>query len=146
MDRIKKHITIIISVALQDAGEATRSLEIMKGVRAMALKDLSVRFIFFSHGSKFDKRILDNGIEIHYVKPDMEGNGYLTDLKPNKNNFIGNSNLAVRLLKGELKALQILKPDLIVYGFWPIASLARRMVSPVIPGICFLPLPLTPTV
>jgi hypothetical protein len=47
--------TVVVSVALQDAGEATRSLEIMNGVRAIAPSNYTIRVIFFSHGSKFDK-------------------------------------------------------------------------------------------
>jgi hypothetical protein len=138
-------VTVVVSVALQDAGEATRSLEIMKAVRSMAPNGYSIRGIFFSHGSKFDDKVIENGFEIYNVKPSMEGKGYLTDLKPSATNFIGNPELAVELLKGEIEALEVCRPNYVLHGFWPMASLARRMVSPSIEGICFLPLPLAPS-
>ncbi len=146
MNISNKLITIAVSAALQDAGEATRALEIMNGVRTMTPDGYEIRGVFFSHGSKFDKEVLENGFEVYHVKPDMEGKGYITDLRPIANNFIGDPQLAVELLEGEIKALQRCRPDLVLHGFWPIAGLARRMVSPPIPGICFLPLPLAPSV
>lgn len=133
-----KLITIVVSVVLQDAGEATRSLEIMNGLRAITPDGYTLRVIFFSHGSKFDNKVLENGFEVYPVKPDMEGNGYYADFRPSPTNFIGDTQFAEKLLEGEIEALQQCKPDLILYGFWPIASLARRMVRPSIPGICFL--------
>lgn len=138
-------ITIAVSVAFQDAGEATRSLEIMNSVRANIPDGYAIRALFFSHGSKFDKNAMDNGFEIYHVNPPLEGKGYLSDLKPTANNFIGEPQLAIKLLEGEIEALKRCRPDLVVYGFWPTAGLARRMVSPPVPGICFLPLPLSPS-
>ncbi|WP_283608892.1 glycosyltransferase [Faecalispora anaeroviscerum] len=135
-------ITIAVSVLLQDAGEATRSLELMKEVRAMTPTGYTVRGIFFTHGSKFDPVVEENGFELYHVAPAMEGQGYLNDLKPTATNFIGDSQLAAELLRGEVSALQACRPDFVLHGFWPIAALARRMVSPAIPGICFVPLPL----
>jgi hypothetical protein len=72
-------ITIAVSVALQDAGEATRSLEIMRGIREMAPDGYKVRGLFFSHGSKFDQNVLENGFEIRRVDPSLEGEGYLNN-------------------------------------------------------------------
>ncbi|WP_169008982.1 nucleotide disphospho-sugar-binding domain-containing protein [Faecalispora jeddahensis] len=135
-------VTIAVSVLLQDAGEATRSLELMKAVRAISPSGYTMRGIFFSHGSKFDPIIEENGFELYPVEPKMEGRGFLSDLKPTTTNFIGDTQLAAELLRGEIGALQACRPDFILHGFWPIAGLARRMVSPAIPGISFLPLPL----
>lgn len=135
-------VTIAVSVLLQDAGEATRSLELMKAVRAISPSGYTVRGIFFSHGSKFDPVVEENEFELYHVEPKMEGKGYLSDLKPTATNFIGDTQLAAELLRGEIGALQACRPDFILHGFWPIAGLARRMVSPAIPGISFLPLPL----
>lgn len=146
MQTAEKQITIVISVLLQDAGEATRSLEIMKGIRETAPDGYTIRGVFFSHGSKFDEKILENGFDIQRVTPDLEGKGFRNDLQPSANNFVGDPLLAVELLKGEIAALKTWKPDFILYGFWPFAGLARRMISPAVPGICFLPLPLEPSV
>ena len=58
-------------------------------------------------------------------------------------NFIGSKGLVKKMIKGEIKAYEEIKPDVVLYGFWPIAGLALRMVKKEIPGICFIPLPLT---
>jgi UDP:flavonoid glycosyltransferase YjiC (YdhE family) len=47
------------------------------------------------------------------------------------------------MIAGEIKAYEAIKPDIVLHGFWPMAGLARRMGEKVIPGICFVPLPLT---
>jgi len=141
----QKQITIAVSVALQDAGEATRSLEIMKGIRDNAPDGLTVKAIFFSHGGKFEQNVIDNGFEIQHTTPMLEGSGFRGDLMPSANNFVGSPQLAFELLEGEISAIQECHPDMILHGFWPFASLARRMMNPPIPGVCFLPLPLEPT-
>ncbi|HEX3016565.1 MAG TPA: nucleotide disphospho-sugar-binding domain-containing protein [Caproicibacter sp.] len=142
MSEAKKQVTIAVSAALFDAGEVTRSLEIVKGVRDGTPEGYSVRIIFLSNGGKFEQRILDNGFEVYHTAPQLEGVGFYNDLKPDGQNFIGSEKLCKELLEGEISALQDCRPDLVLYGFWPFASLARRMVRPQIPGVCFLPLPL----
>ncbi len=142
----KRQIRIAVSAALQDAGEATRSLEILKGVRDYAPEGYSVNVRFFSHGGKFEQKVLDSGFEIYPVSPALDGVGFHNDLRPGRNNFVGSPQLNLELLKGEISALEDCRPDVILYGFWPFAGIARRIVQPQIPGICFLPLPLEPTV
>lgn len=142
MSSDQKQVVIAVSAALQDAGEATRSLEIVKGIRDYAPEGYGVRVIFLSNGGRFEQRALDNGFEIYHAAPQLEGVGFHNDLKPGNNNFIGSEELSTELLKGEISALRELHPDLVLYGFWPFASLARRMVQPQIPGVCFLPLPM----
>lgn len=141
-----KEITIAVSAALQDAGEATRSLEIVKGIRENTPENCSIKAVFLSHGGRFEQKILDNGFAIYNSFPRLEGVGFHNDMKPSANNFIGSSELTVKMLEGEIKALEEIQPDVVLYGFWPFASLARRMVSRHIPGICFLPIPLEPTI
>lgn len=145
MSYTTKTISIVISVALQDAGEATRSLEIAKCIRKFAPIDITPAITFFSHGSKFEQTIISNGFSIHPVAPSMEGNGPHADLKMGKNNFVGSVELAYKLLQGELDALHEIHPDIVIFGFWPFASIARRMLKHPIPGICFLPIPMEPT-
>lgn len=141
----EKQITVAVSVVLQDAGEATRSLEIMRAVREAAPEGYGVRGVFFSHGGRFEKNALESGFEILHTKPALAGEGYLADLKPGPHDFVGDAHLAAELLKGEIAALRECRPDVVLHGFWPFAGLARRMVEPNIPGICFLPLPLAPS-
>jgi hypothetical protein len=57
-------------------------------------------------------------------------------------NLIGTEKLAEEMIQGEIEAYKKIKPDFILHGFWPMASLARRMTDKEIPGICFVPLPL----
>lgn len=146
MDQSVRKVTIAVTVALQDAGEATRSLEIMNAVRNMTPQGVELRAVFFSHGSKFEPMIRDNGYEILRVDPPMEGEGYLADLQPTAVNFVGTQALGTAMIRGELKALRELKPDFMLYGFWPFAGIARRILDEVPPGIRFLPLPLHPDV
>lgn len=146
MGKNKRSLKIAISVALIDAGESTRSLEIAKGIRENAPENIDPDIIFLSNGGRFEQRVLDNHFSVYHVEPILEGKGFHADLKPSSTDFVGDPELACKLLKGEFEALQELKPDLIIYGFWPFASIARRMLEKPIPGICFLPLPLEPDI
>jgi hypothetical protein len=137
-----KKIRFVVSVALQDAGEATRSLEIAKGLKENTPMGYELEVIFLSHGSKFESKVIENGFLVHKVQPELEGKGPHSDLKIGKNNFIGDPELAFLLLKGEFEALNELQPDFIMHGFWPFASIARRMLKKKVYGICFLPIPL----
>lgn len=74
----KELVTIAVSVALQDAGEATRAVELMKAVRDCAPEGNKFRVVFFSHGSKFDPLVTESGFELIRVDPPMEGEGYLS--------------------------------------------------------------------
>lgn len=141
MNKDVQSLKIVFSCVLQDAGEATRSLEIAKGIRDLCPSGNDLEIIFLSHGSKFEDKIRNTGFEIYKCEPMLEGVGFHADLKPRANNFVGDEELAVKLLKGEINALKELKPNLIIHGFWPFASLARRMLDKEIPGICFLPIP-----
>ena len=94
-----------------------KSLEIMKIIRDFAPDGYSIQGVFFTHGSRFEDKVLDNGFTIQRVEPVMQGNAYLSDLKPTANNFIGDKYLACRLLQGEIAALRTCLPDLILHGF-----------------------------
>lgn len=142
METNKKQIRFVISVALQDAGEATRSLEIARGLRENTPAGYELEIIFLSHGSKFESKVIENGFSVYKVQPELEGKGPHSDLKIGKNNFIGDPELAFQLLKGEYEALNELQPDFIMHGFWPFASIARRMLKKNVYGICFLPIPM----
>jgi UDP:flavonoid glycosyltransferase YjiC (YdhE family) len=138
----QREIRLAVSAALQDAGEATRSMEIVKGLRETAPEGVSLKAVFFSHGGRFEKKAEESGFEIYRSSPRLEGVGFRRDLKPSGVDFVGDAVLACELLRGEIEALKACRPDCILYGFWPFAGLARRMTGTPVPGICFLPLPL----
>ena len=138
-----RKITIAVATVFQDAGEATRAIEIAKGIREFAPKGMEARIIFLSRGSRFEQKAINCGFEIYPAEPKMSGVGFHQDLKPGLGEFIGEKSVAMELIKGEIKAYKEIKPDLVLYGFWPMAGLARRMLEKEIPGICFIPLPLT---
>lgn len=140
--KIKKCLRIVFSVILSDAGEATRALEIAEGVRSFCPQDYELDIIFLSTGSRFEQKVIDNGFKIHKCLPSLPGIGVQQDLKSTNNNLIGSVSLVRELLKGEINAIMELRPDVVIHGFYPIASLARRMIDKPIPGICFLPIPL----
>lgn len=142
MDIGIKRVNIAVSIALLDAGESTRALELAKGIKEYVPDGYSVHITFLSNGGKFKQKILDSGFEIQKISPRLEGIGFFHDLKPGAHDFVGDPGLTAALLDGEIRALREYRPDIVLHGFWPFASLARRMVSPRIPGVCFLPLPL----
>jgi len=136
-------ITIAIGTVFQDAGDATRAIEIAKGIKEYKPAGVEARIVFLSRGSRFEQKAIDAGFEIYHAGPKMSGVGMHQDLKMTPANFVGEKSIAVELIKGEIEAYKEIRPDVVVYGFWPIAGLARRMMEKEIPGICFLPLPLT---
>jgi len=139
----KRKITITIGTVFQDAGDATRAIEIAKGIKKYQPDDIDARIIFLSHGSRFEQKAISLGFEIYPVEPKMAGAGLYQDLKMTPQNFVGDKDLAKEMIRGEIKAYEEIAPDVVLHGFWPMASLARRMVKKEIPGICFVPLPLT---
>ena len=141
MEKIKI-IKIVISVILCDAGEATRAMEIADGIKKYCPDGYDTEIIFLSNGSRFENKIISEGFTIYKCEPQLPGIGFHNDLKPTNINIIGDISLAEKMIYGEIKALKELKPHIVIYGFNPIAGLARRMIHKEIPGICYLPIPL----
>lgn len=139
----KKHVTIAIGTVFQDAGDATRAIEIAKGIKEYKPKDVESRIVFLSRGSRLEQKAIDCGFEVYHAEPKMSGVGMHQDLKMTPENFVGEKSIALELIKGEINAYKEIQPDIVLYGFWPIAGVARRMMEKEIPGICFVPLPLT---
>ncbi len=134
-------LRIVFSSVLQDAGEATRALEIAKGIRQYRPAGWEAELVFLSRGSRFERNVLENDFSLYLCLPRLAGQGFHADLKPSAIDFIGDRELAVAILAGEIQALNALEPDVVIHGFWPIASLARRMLKRVVPGIHYLPIP-----
>lgn len=139
----KTSIKIVISTVFQDAGDATRAIEIAEGLTHYAPRDIECRIIFLSHGSRFEQMAVDRGFEVSHVAPQVDGIGVLHDYKMTLNNFIGDKRLAKELIEGEVVAYRDIEPDVVLFGFWPMAGLAYRMMSRKILGICYAPLPVT---
>lgn len=138
----KRELKIVFSSLISDAGEATRAIEIASGIRDFCPQNYQTEIIFLSTGSRFEERIISNGFKIYKCIPHLEGIGFRQDLKTTSTNLIGDVHLAAELLKGEIDAFNELKPDVVIYGFNPIAGLSRRMAQKTIPGISYLPIPL----
>lgn len=139
-----RDITIAISTAFQDSGDATRAIEIAKSLRKYRPENFSARIIFISHGSKFEKVVLDLGFEVFHASPALPGVGLYQDFGMTTTNLFGTQKLAEEMIQGEIQAYKTLQPDIVLYAFWPVAGLARRMMKKEIPGICFVPLPIVP--
>ncbi|MDR3126426.1 MAG: hypothetical protein LBT92_02230 [Rickettsiales bacterium] len=139
-----KETTIAISTAFQDAGDATRAIETAKALRKYRPDGINARIIFISHGSKFERTVQNLGFELYRAEPKLPGIGLYQDLGMTTTNLIGTEKLAREIIEGETAACNDIKPDAVVRGFWPTASLARRTAKEDILGIRFAPLPLVP--
>lgn len=139
----RRFITIAFATIFQDAGEATRAIEIAKNVVKYKPDGVGIAIVFISRGSRFEQKAVDAGFRIYRAKPAMSGIGLHQDLKMKPGEPVGEKQIALELLSGEIEAYRDIKPDIVIYGFWPIGGIARRMADKVIPGICFIPLPLT---
>lgn len=140
--KITKNLRIVFASIISDAGEVTRAIEIADGIRKFFPNDYELDIIFLSTGSKFEEKVISNGFKIHKCSPSLPGVGFREDFKTKGSNLIGDVKLAGELLRGEIEAFKELKPDIVIYGFNPIAGLARRMVDKPIPGICYMPTPM----
>ena len=139
MYKAVQNIKIAISSLTQDAGEATRALEIAKGLRGSCPESICLEIIFLSHGSIFDNVFLKNGFEVYPV-PKLAGVGFISDLETTTFNMIGSVDLAYELLTGEVETLRQIHPEVLLHGFWPIAGIASKICK--IPKeICYLPIP-----
>lgn len=138
-----RKLRIVFSSMICDAGEVTRALELAEGIRKYCLLEYDAEIIFTSNGSRFEERIISEGFSIYKCSLKLPGIGFHQDMKPTDVDIIGDVHLVQEMLKGEMEAFAQLKPDIVIHGFYPIASLARRMMKDKILGICYLPLPLS---
>ncbi len=137
-----KTITIAIATIFQNGGDATRAIEVAKIIKASQPNDCNLRIVFISRGSKFEQKVLNLGFEIYHATPKMKGMKYQEDFCSKFGELIGEKSLALEILQGEIKAYKDIKPDLLIYGFWPIGSIAKRIAIPKVKSIAFLPIPL----
>jgi hypothetical protein len=97
-------------VIFQDAGEATRAREIAKSLIRHKPWNFNVRIIFLSRGSKFESETIQSGFEIYRAKPQMSGIGLHQDLKMKPGELIGDPELALEVLQGEIEAYKDIAP------------------------------------
>lgn len=129
-----------VSTLLQDTEEAAKAIELARGLREECPPGLKLEVVFFSHGSSFDHKIINDGFEVYRVSPELPGIGSAYDLKSTDTDMVGEEPVAYRLLKGEMEALREVRPDVFLHGFWPIAAAAAKLV-PTSFEISYLPLP-----
>jgi hypothetical protein len=135
-------VTIAIATIFQNGGDATRAIEIAKAIQQYKPEDCNLKIVFLTRGSQFEQNVLDLGFELYHTTPKMKGIRYQDDFDTKFGELIGNEKLAYDVLQGEKEAYMAIKPDLLIHGFWPIGSIAKRMVIPNVKNIAFLPIPL----
>ncbi len=138
-----KKIRIVIATIFQNGGDATRAIEIAKIIKEKEPENYNAEIIFISRESKFEKVAEQLGFKIFKTTPKMKGVKFQDDFKTKFGDIIGDKNLATEILKGEINAYKELQPNILLYGFWPIGSIAQKMAIPKVKTIAFLPLPLT---
>lgn len=140
---MEKQIVIAVSTIFQNGGDATRALEIAEVIRRYKPANCMLRIVFISFGSQYEQKVIEAGFELYQATPRMMGIRYQDDLQTRFGELIGSEVLAYDILQGEIQALRAIKPNLLLHGFWPIASIAGRMCIPEVKRVAFLPLPLT---
>lgn len=133
---------IVISVNVPDLGEATRALEIARGITRYQPPGWRADITFLSHGGTLAGMTDGDGFSLAECEPTFAGISFREDLRTQYPNLVGTPELARDLIVGERAALARLRPDLVLHGFWPPASIASRMLG--IPTGCFNALPLHP--
>lgn len=134
---------VAVSVAMSNAGEATRALALARALRRQCPTDVRLRVSFLSQGGRFDAMVSDAGFDLVACQPRFHSNNTMADLQRDLPELVGSEQIARDLIEGQLAALGELRPDAVLHGFWPFASIAARLLD--IPTIAFLPLPLEPT-
>jgi hypothetical protein len=95
METNMNRLRLVVSVALQDTGEATRSLEIVRGLRENIPLGYALEIIFLSYGSKFESKIIEEAI--NELQPDFIMHGFWS--------FASIARRMLKILKLTLKSL-----------------------------------------
>lgn len=133
---------IVISVAQADLGESTRAIELARAIEAGKPDGWLTEIIFLSRGGPFAAKVAEAGFLSQECYPRIAGVSFREDLGSQEPEFMGDPRIADEMITGEREALSELRPDLVLHGFWPPASIASRMLG--IPTVCFLSVPLHP--
>ncbi|HCT75562.1 MAG TPA: hypothetical protein DGT23_03005 [Micromonosporaceae bacterium] len=133
----KTHIAI--SVALQNTGQATRALELARGLQENTPTGHEITITFLSHGSWFEPYIREAGFDIIRVQPEVEGRSTDDDMGFDPPELVGSVAIASAFIEGQRQALREIQPDLVLHSFWQVGSIAAKLEG--IPTISFLPVP-----
>ncbi|KAF2189831.1 glycosyltransferase family 1 protein [Zopfia rhizophila CBS 207.26] len=133
---------LVVSVAFQDAGDATRAIHLASALRENCPVGHDLKVTFLSNGSKLEHLITNAGFPIVHCQPHVKGQSVAHDLGWDFPEFFGSEKIARDFIEGQLAALRELRPDVVLHGMWAPASLAARMLG--IHTISFLPLPVHP--
>ncbi|KAE8444768.1 hypothetical protein EG329_014228 [Mollisiaceae sp. DMI_Dod_QoI] len=133
---------LIVSAAFQDAGDTTRAIALAAAFREFCPEGHELKIEFLSCGSRFEGIIEKAGFKVVPCQPRVEGRSVADDLGWDFPEFFGSESIARTFIEGQLVALRELRPDVVLHGMWPAASLAARLLG--IRTISFLPLPLHP--
>lgn len=133
---------ILISTIFQDAGDATRAIKMADIIRRYSLENLDLDIAIVSRGSKFEKLAISSGFRIIHALPKNQYHNFHDEYSTHFGDLIGDLNFAKKLLISETTVYETEKPDVILNGFFPISTIARKAVLKNSIGISFLPLPL----
>ncbi|KAF2464429.1 glycosyl transferas-like protein [Lindgomyces ingoldianus] len=134
---------LVVSVAFQDAGDATRAIAIAVALRESCPLGHDLKITFLSCGSRFEHLITSAGFEIVACQPRVKGRSVAHDLGWDFPEFFGSEQIAKTFIDGQLEAFRSLRPDAVFHGMWAPASIAARLLG--IRTINFLPVPLHPS-
>ncbi|KAF4628435.1 hypothetical protein G7Y89_g9715 [Cudoniella acicularis] len=134
------HTYLVVCAAFQDAGDTTRAIALAAALREHCPKGQDLKIDFLSCGSRLEPIIKQAGFNIVPCQPRVPGRSVADDLGWDFPEFFGSEAIARNFIEGQLEALRNLRPDVVLHGMWPPASLAARLLG--IRTISFLPLPL----
>ncbi|KAH8683329.1 hypothetical protein BGZ60DRAFT_561019 [Tricladium varicosporioides] len=123
------HTYLIVSAAFQDAGDTTRAIALAVALRDYCPKGHDLRIDFLSCGSRFEPLIQQAGFNIVPCQPRVRGLSVADDLGWDFPEFFGSEAIARNFIEGQLSALRDLRPDVVLHGMWPPASLAARLLG-----------------
>lgn len=69
--KAKKKVRIVVCSLFQDAGEATRALELANGREEQSPDGLNPEIIFLSHGGRFDRAFAEAGFPVEPAQPGL---------------------------------------------------------------------------
>ncbi|RYP51300.1 hypothetical protein DL769_010829 [Monosporascus sp. CRB-8-3] len=99
-------IYVVVSVAFQDAGDATRAIAIAAALRNLCPPGRDLKIIFLFYGSRFEYMITDAGFPIARAQPKVKGVSVAHDLEWSFPEFFGSVEIPKKFIEGQLAALR----------------------------------------
>lgn len=120
---------ILISTIFQDAGDATRALEIARIIRDYKPISIDLDIGIISRGSKFDEIVKNQDFRLISAEPKIRYDNFHEEYKTKFGDIISDINIAKKLLLSEIDIYNKEKPDIILNGFFPISTVARKLIE-----------------